>query len=259
MNIKILPRDWNAASFFVENPGNYSILRVDLNIDGFMRDRMHPSGCFSIAVNPQAEDFPDRLTDFIAYENSHGRCVLIHSPNFDIEHSLNYRQHPSNYVRKTDPPFAVHSTLLNSYEQIIKTGCLKSTTRLNKEGAGRTAIGIEQLGEPKDYLDYIMFGVPDGKGSGSEALVNSYLLGKVCFDPNAPYTPQARMYFDVRKMIKDGLVVRDGIHLAKVFDILPLNDYLLKTVFEKDVTLPEGEAFWTPDLFKKCANDFFYD
>jgi len=258
MNVKILPSDWNMANFSIENPNYYSILRTDLSIDGFMRDRVRPSGCFSIVVNPQSEDFLDRLTDFTVYENSHGRCVLIHSPDFDIERSLAYRCYPSDHVRKTDPAFAVHSTLLTSYEKIIKDGHLKSTSRLNKEGILKKAIGVEQLGEPQDYLNYIMFAVLDGKGSGSELLVNSHLMGKICFDPDVPYVPQARMYFDVHKMIKDGLVIRDGVHLAKVFDTLPLNDYLLLTVLEKDVILPDGETHWTPSLFKKYANDFFF-
>lgn len=259
MNIIILPSDWNATNFFIENPDRYSILRIDLDADGFMRDSTRPSDCFSVIINPQSEDFLDRLTDFIAYENFHGRCVLIHSPDFDIETSLNYRRHPSNYVRKNDQAFAVHSTLLTSYELIIKDGCLKSTARLNKEGANKKAIGVEQLGEPKDYLDYIMFAVLDGKGSGSELLVNSYLIGKVCFEPDVPYKPQARMYFDVHKIIKDGLAIRDGIHLIKVFDVLPLDDYLLLTVLEKDAALPDGETYWTPSLFKKYANDFFFE
>ena len=259
MNIKILPTDWDAEKFFTESPNRYSILRTDFNIDGFKRDSSRPSGCFSIIINPLAEDFPDRLTDFIAYENSHGRCVLIHSPDFDIKPTLEYRRHPSNHARKTDPAVAVHSTLLTSYEQIIKDGHLKSTARLNKEGIIKKAIGVEHLGEPEDYSEYIMFATADGKGSGSELLVNSHLQGKICFDHNMPYTPQARMYFYIGKIIRDGLTVRDGVHLAKVFDILPLKDYLVMTIFGHDVTLPKGETHWTPSLFQKCANDLFFE
>jgi len=56
MNIKILPYGWDAEIFSIENPNYYSILRTDLSIDGFMRDKIRPSGCFSIVVNPQSED-----------------------------------------------------------------------------------------------------------------------------------------------------------------------------------------------------------
>lgn len=67
-----------------------------------------------------------------------------------------------------------------------------------------------------------MFAPVDGLGSGNEMVVNSHLRGEVYFDPNSPYAPQARMYFDVYKIIFGGLAVRDGVHDLKVCDVLPL-------------------------------------
>ena len=39
-----------------------------------------PCGCYAITVNPGADDFADRLFDFITYENLYNRRVLIYSP-----------------------------------------------------------------------------------------------------------------------------------------------------------------------------------
>ena len=103
-----------------------------------------------------------------------------------------------------------------------------------------------------------MFAPVDGWGSGSEIVVNSHLRGKPCFDPNALYEPQARMYFDAHKIIADGLALRDGTHTIKVYGALPLEGYLLRTVFAGDVALPAGEMYWTPTLFTEAANALFY-
>lgn len=259
MNIKILPAEWNEATFSVDNPEKFSIVKINSDKGDFARDRKFVCGIFSINISPGAESFLDRLADFIAYENLHGRCVLIFSPDLDIRTALDYQRPPRDFVRKTDPPVMVHSTLLTSYAKIAESGLLKSAARLNRDGLRHDAIGIAQLGEPKDFLEYVMFAVLDGRGSGSETVVNSYLRGKVCFDQHMPYTPQARMYFDTHKIIRDGLAVRDGIHLVKVRDALPLDGYLITTVFEKDVALPDGEAHWTPFLFAKQANKFFLE
>jgi hypothetical protein len=142
----------------------------------------------------------------------------------------------------------------------LRDGQLKSTSQLRKEGKVQHAIGFLPLGEPPDYLDYVMFAGFDkyGGASSCEIVVNSHIQGKPCFDINAPYQPQARMYFDARKIIEDGLAVRDGTHSLKVFGALPLEGYHLRTIFAEDVTLPPGKEHWTPALFTEAANALFF-
>jgi hypothetical protein len=257
MNIEILPSDWDENNVKINKPDNYSLFKTDLSISGFLMGKS-PCGCYAITVNPGAADFADRLFDFITYENLYNRRVLIYSPDFDIQPIL-LNHKPQIGIRSNDPQYAVHSTLLIYYEQIIKDGCLKSAARLRREGIERKAIGFVPLGEPKDYLEYVMFAPLDGWGSGSEMAVNSHLRGQACFDPDAPYIPQARMYFDARKIIEDGLAVRDGVHFLKVYDMLSLSDYLLLTVFENNVKLPEGKEYWTPTVFTEAANKYFFE
>lgn len=254
MDVKILPSDW-IESTPLNEPKWLSLFKADLNISGLMMGKS-PCGCYAITVNPRSEDFTDRLFDFIQYENSYNRCVMIFSPEFDVLSVLN-NPPKAEIVRQSDPQYAVHSTLLTFYKQIKKDGCLKSTARLRNEGVERKAIGFAPLGEPEDYLEYIMFAPVDGWGSGSEMVINSHLRGEACFDPESPYTPQARMYFDARRIIADGLAVRDGVHFLKVHNELDLSQYLLLTVFEKDVKMPDGKNYWTPTSFTKAANEYF--
>ena len=222
-----------------------SIFKADPEIDGMLCGKA-PCGCYRLVVNPAAADFAQRLYDFIAYENAHGRQVHVDAPGIDIAKL----PRPPDGIRPGDPRYVVHSTLLSSYENILRDGCLKSAAQLNIQ-----AVGFAPLGEPPDYLNYIMF-APMGEGCGAEIVVNFRLRGAVCYDPNAAYTPQARMYFDAHNIIADGLAVRDGVHVLKVRDTLPLEPYLVLTVFAEDVALPPGAPHWTPTLFSTQADAY---
>jgi len=237
----------------------YSILKLDKNTQSFTCGR-GPRGCYRITLNPNFEDFACHVADFIRYENSHGRKIRFKPRSFDPSDALKRVQDSGSVLRPNDPLFVVHSTTLTAYEKIIADGQLKSTSQLRKEGIVQNAIGFLPLGEPPDYLDYVMFAGFDkyGAASSCEIVVNSHLRGKPCFDANIPYQPQARMYFDARKIIADGLAVRDGTHTIKVYGALPLEGYLLRTVFAGDVALPTGEEHWTPVLFTEAANVFFF-
>jgi hypothetical protein len=256
MSIELLPQNWVEKAFAPENIRQYSLLKIDPNINGFAMGRSS-CGCYALTLNPAAADFLCRLADFIAYETAYNRTVLIFSPGYEIAGAMEAAQKIRPGIRETDPHCAVHSTLLSSYKKIIHDGSLKSVSRLVKEGISTKAIGFATLGEPDDYLDYIMFAPLDGMDCGNEMVVNSRLRGEACFDPNAAYAPQARMYFDAHKLIENGLAVRDGTHFLKVYDQLPIADYLLLTIFEKDVTLPKGQPQWTPTLFTEQANALF--
>lgn len=265
-NIYILPPGWNDSQ---PNPASddgsykngFSLLKIDRTINGYIMG-LSPCGCFSLTLNPAADDFLYRYSDFIQYENTYNRCILIYSEELIIKeafiNSLNYNYKDAR-VREIDPKYAVHSTTLASYEKIIKDDCLKSPVLLAKEGIHKNTVGLIPLGEPEDYLEYVMFAPVEGWGSSSEMVVNSHLRGKVCFDPNSEYTPQARMYFNAHKIIKDSLAVRDGIHILKVYESLKLSEYIILTVFEGDVILPAGCAYWTPTLFTEAANEYFFN
>jgi len=232
-----------------------SMLKIDKKVQGSTMGK-GPGGRFFLGLNPEHKNFAYFVADFIRYENAHGRKVRFRPRNFDPSEALNSVPDSGSVLRPSDPRYVIHSTTLEAYEKIIQDGQLKSTSQLRKEGKVQQAIGFLPLGEPLDYLDHVMFG--GFGGPGGEVVVNSHLRGKPCFDPNVPYEPQARMYFDAHKIIKDGLAVRDGTHMLKVYGALPLEGYLLRTVFAGDVTLPIGADHWTPTLFTEAANALFY-
>lgn len=73
-------------------------------------------------------------------------------------------------------------------------------------------------------------------------------------DHDLEYQPGARLYFDMQKIAKDGLLVRDGCHL-KVKDILPLSPYLIWVATWESVGLKSSLS--TPKEFTELSNSTF--
>jgi hypothetical protein len=81
--------------------------------------------------------------------------------------------------------------------------------------------------------------------------------GDFRLDPDTSYTPGVRLYFDLHAIIRDGLGVRDGLHLVKVRNHLPLTPYLLGAVGLEDVAAGDPGKDWTPRLFTQQADRIF--
>jgi hypothetical protein len=234
---------------------SYSIIWLHDTMQGLRTQKLR--GHYCMIVNPNADDFAQHVADFIRYEHAHGRKVRFRPRTFNATKLLQCTPETGNAIRPNDPRFAIHSTTLAAYANILRDGCLKSTTQLRKDGTNQHAIGFLPLGEPPDYLDYVMLAPLDDNGSGPEIVVNSHLRGEICMDPHVPYQPQARLYFDAHRIIADGFAVRDGAHVLKVHGQLPLEGYWLQTVLASDIPLPAGNEHWTPALFGAAANTFF--
>ena len=73
-------------------------------------------------------------------------------------------------------------------------------------------------------------------------------------DIDAEYKTGARLYFDAKKIAKDGLIVRDGAHI-KVKDCLPLEPYLIWTATWDKVGLESQIS--TPRIFSTRADIVF--
>jgi len=227
---------------------SWTILTIDENVRGSILQQRSPYGCYAVSMTPNYAFFPVLFADFIQYEIDHGRkIILVSRMTMNLNFKTHYRE---TSIRPSDSRLLVHSTTLASYEKIVADNLLKSPNRLRAEGVFVHPIGLEPLGEPDDYLDYIMFGTG---GAGSEIVVNSRLRGSVNYDHLAPYTPQARLYFDGHKMVSDGIIIRNAAIM--VFDSVSLEKYLLKTVTADDLQLPNGDSFWTPFSFSKAADD----
>ncbi len=190
------------------------------------------------------------LCDFIGYNESNNKNIILFLKNEELLEAKNsYAGHSYNesFLRTTEPKVLVHSTTLDSYKQIQKDSKLISFNKLN---LNCEPIGV-QLGDPKDFSDYIMF---YNGGVTGEIVVNSKQKGSIVMNINDEYVPGARLYFDAEKIANDGLLVRDGCHL-KVKSELPLSQYLIFTATAESIGLEKTIS--TPKEFAEKADNIF--
>lgn len=247
------PTDTNPFTEDGTYGSKWSAFIYDLDI-GYFTNIYPYAKLHVLRFSPDIDKEHIRLFDFLTYELSYRRNVILKVCEGitagDLLRQYNTISHEIIY-RSNDEEYMVHSTTLKTWEKIKMDKSLLSPNMLKTLGREVIEIGLKPMIEPADYSDYIMLDVLNGCG---ELVVNSRQLGYVCTDPNIIYTPGIRLYFDVRKMIRDKIVVRDGLHLLKVKDSLPLGDYLIAVISAED--FPE-EIKWTPTLFTEKANQLF--
>ncbi|ADL53078.1 hypothetical protein [Clostridium cellulovorans] len=216
---------------------------------------VHKTKVYCLKVSPDLDKDFQRIIDFVKYETYHKRNVIIKvhkklRPSIEAVLRNNFADNDTA-IRETDPRWVVHSTTKDSWEEIKKSGFLYSPSELKRMNILVKEIGLKELVEPKDYSDYIMFDILNGCG---EIVVNSRQLGYVCTKPDIPYNPGVRLYFDAYKIIKDGLAVRDGLHIIKVKEKLHFQEYLAMAVTADISTTRE---LWTPTTYTEWANRYF--
>jgi hypothetical protein len=271
MRYQKAPRGW---SYSDPNPftpdGSYfgwgSFCILDTNDDQIMTGRVG-SGPFSARFGRLVKHLETRLIDFLHYENEQGRTVILSFPDaMDIDEYIEQAQSmvpKPDVVRPNDPNIIVHSTTLESWNQICMDGQLKSAAELSKSGGqrGRILESVSEVGqylkhEPPEYSDYIMLG--EVASTGPEMIIASYQSGQFVGDNHAVYEPGVRLYFDNHRMIQDSLVVRDGLHTAKVHKRLALSPYLLAAIGVKNVDPYHEVKTWTLQSFMERADHLFF-
>lgn len=250
------PLNANPFSTDGEYGEDWSAFIYDTAID-YYSNVLKNAKVYTLRVSPAIDTAYVRLRDFVKYELSYNRNVIIYmeeSKRYQVREIIdNETLEGTTTVRETDSRWLVHSTTEELWEKIKETGALLSPSELKKRQIAVHEIGLKELLEPKDYSEYIMLDILNGCG---EIVVNSRQLGHICLDSNIPYKPGVRLYFDAHRIIKDGLAARDGLHVLKVKNELPLNKYLENVVTDK--LLPNNNI-WTPTLYTECANKYFED
>jgi hypothetical protein len=217
-------------------------------------------GPFSARFGRNAPHLERRLADFLYYEHAQSRQVILDfPPDIDLDAYVAkafISTPPSSAVRLEDPPILVHSTSLAAWQGIYTDAALKAASQLthasppNSQGNGPLDDYLRH--EPPEYRDHIMFG--EIKTCGPEMVVASYQAGRFVMDEQATYRPGVRLYFDSHRIIQDGLGVRDGLHILKVRQRLPLQPYLIAAISSRNI-YPKGEpAPWTLRTFVDQAN-----
>ena len=182
-------------------------------------------------------------------------CLHHKGQSFPVQRLENgsYDGHKYNesFLRENEPSILIHSTPMANWKLIKRDGMLKSWNQLKAEKSvvEEQPIG-RKLGDPPDFCDYIMF----GGGITGEIVVNSKQQGKIVMDENAEYLTGARLYFDAKRMARDGVLVRDGCHV-KVKDTLPLKPYLIWAATWDTIGLPSQTS--TPKIFARQADKQF--
>ena len=194
------------------------------------------------------------LGDFIDYHQSAGHKIVLALSEEDLDDALNsYKGHScrDSFLRDYESPVLIHSTIQKCYEHIIKDDCLKSWNRLYKEGffTDEEPIG-KLLGDPLELRNYILF----GSGVTGEIVVSSKEKHRIEMDWDQPYRPGARLYFDMKRIAEDGLLIRDGSEI-KVKDMLPLKPYLIWAATAKELDLEQETV--TPRQFAEKADRYF--
>jgi hypothetical protein len=199
------------------------------------------------------------VADFIRYESLHGRQCIISVPRDTDARAFVERamaETPDwSVVRECDPKWLVHSTDARGWAAIQACGELRAQARLRREDVAVPNLGGEWLGEPADYAEYIV--LASAGAMAPEFVVASRNADRIITEPDTPYPPGARLFFDGHRMIRDGLIVRDGLHSAKVHDHLPLDPYLVAGITPADLDPENKVAIWTPRSFCTAALDRF--
>lgn len=214
------------------------------------------SNIFCIMLNREKLDYWQySVCDFILYTQSYKKTPVIISSTEAFEEALTKMpdcQSTMRNLRDYDPEVFIHSTLKTNWEQIRLDGHLYSWSYLAKhKKISETAPIGQLLGDPKDYSEFIMLG--HGQSIGGEYVVMSKQAGYIkCMDDEV-YEPGVRLYFDGKKLAKDGKLLRDGIHY-KVKDAICLNDYFLEVIDESQLSCG---APYTPSSFSKESNQLF--
>jgi len=218
-------------------------------------------GMYALRAERDVAHLNERLADWIRYETRHGRTVIVQMPlDVDAHQHVTQCLHETpaeHVVRAYDPRWVVHSTSLASWERIRACGELCSYARLQRAGYKTPGVGFWELGEPDDYAEHIMVGTVESLSS--EHVVSSQQKGVICTKEHTPYTPGARLYFDLQAILRDRLGVRDGAHVIKVHERLPLMPYLVAAIDVAQVDPLHQVGTWTPNSFLGAANARFYE
>jgi len=216
-----------------------------------MEDKM-----YTLKVSKNSLHWEFSLFDFIGYEESYNKNIILHVSDTDFEQAKQkYGKHhfQDRQIRDYEPEFLIHSTTWESWEKIKKDGALKSWDILKQANADFEDEPIgKQLGDPESYRHYIMLGKPEYVAS--EIVVLSKQSGYIDMDQDKRYQTGARLYFNANAIAQDGLLIRDGGHL-KVKNELPLEKYLMWAGTWESVGLETQIA--TPLEFTTKANQIF--
>lgn len=255
-NASFEPNLKNPFDAFKPYENNWIVLKVINEAPFMLFTGISDGGAFQVIVTKKCDDWKYRMMDFIEYEKSYDKNIILSAAKDDIESAeIEYAGHYCNdrFLRKYEQKVLVHSTTAEGWQWIKRNGVLKSWNMLkleDKNASDEKPIG-DKLEDPYDYSDYIMF---TNGGVAGEIIVSSKQKGKIDMDVDIQYRPGARLYFNAEKIAADGLLIRDGVHL-KVKDTMQLDKYLMWAATPEEVGICSQES--TPIEFSNLCDSIF--
>ena len=236
---------------------NWILLKLIDKADYLIYTGKSQTNIFQVIITKKCADWKYRIMDFIKYETANNKNIIVAVSAHDLNIAKNeYNGHNpmDKFLRPNEQRVIVHSTTWDCWQSIKKDGCLKSWSVLKSENAVKEEKPIgEKLGDPSDYSDYIMF---TNGGVSGEIVVHSKQKGQIEMNIDALYKPGARLHFDAEKIARDGLLIRDGVHI-KVKDKLSLEKYLIWVATLETVRLNSEEV--TPRKFAYESDRIFQE
>ena len=218
---------------------------------GFITKRLM-NGCWAVIFSKHTTDYQNSIHDFVNYENANGRRVLIHSmENRSILEEL-IKQKPVRAI----PNILIHSTNKAIFSKILKDKKLIAPCFIGEKkrwNYGNEPSEIERYldNEPEEYKKFVMLEEMNGN---SELVMCMYQHKSFNVTEETCYEPGVRFYLNARKMHEDGILVFDGVHLAKVYKKIDFDKYLEATIRIDDL---ETRELWNPKIFQDMSNKYY--
>lgn len=209
---------------------------------------------YTVKISKKHQYWYYDLCDMIYfYDNSDVELVLdISDCDISLAKYL-YGNHKfnENILRENESEVMVHTTTLESSNEILADGAIKCWNLLKKDKNQfeNTPIG-SLLGDIADFSNYVMLSPVD---VNNEIIVASKQQGCIDTNPNQTYEAGARFYLDAKKLASDGLLLRDGQHI-KVREEISLDKYLVWYSTAKKIGVPSKT---TPLEFFEQSNRAF--
>ena len=254
----LAPRDWNYSDPLPDTGQPFTrewsgLVFLKAEGENYFNGTL-PNGLYTARYSRRTPHLSDRVADFLRYEHSWKRSVLVSTEYaFDVDAFIAAAlEHtpPACELRSYDAQVWVHSTPLDRWRSIQTDGEILSAAELTRRGKPVPAVGFAAFGEPDEYTEFVHFsslGVATG-----EVIVLSHATGSVTTEFDAEYVPGARVYLNAYRMIRDGRIARDGLHMAKVLRSVYLSRYAIDAITADDLTCAADH--WTPREFAEAAD-----
>lgn len=214
------------------------------------------NGAYTVKLSKNLKHWYMEFCDMLGFYQHTDIEVEVIADVEDIKHAEKlYGNHSYKdcFLRNYESKVLVHSTTIENARSILNDKKIKSWNILRQEKNDWEARPIGSLlGDIDDFSNYVML---SGVNQNNEIISASKQFGRIIMDDSCEYIAGARFYLDAERLAKDGLILRDGVHL-KVKDFISLSKYMI-WYSTADILGINGKT--TPKKFMELSNKKFFE